>query len=232
VSEHEPSYYEIALTNRQVLIAFVILLVCLVAAFLSGVWVGRGDARPVPPQMAEQDVPVIEVPSDEAEPLSFFGGDGSGGGARGGAVEPGAGTTLAEDLGEEVASGEVLRPVAPRTTPAAPAPRETPPAPTPAAARPEPAPARPAPSAPAATDVAGDGQVVIQVFSSRDREQAQSMVAKLVGAGRDAYLAPVEVDGQTMYRVRIGPFADRARAQQVADEVRRELKVDTWVTTR
>ena len=54
MSDHEPSYYEIALTNRQVLIAFVILLVCLVAAFLSGVWVGRGDARPVPELVAAE----------------------------------------------------------------------------------------------------------------------------------------------------------------------------------
>ncbi len=34
---HEPSYYEIALTNRQVMVAFVVLLACVVAAFLSGV---------------------------------------------------------------------------------------------------------------------------------------------------------------------------------------------------
>ncbi|MGH9363397.1 MAG: hypothetical protein ACRD2T_15925, partial [Thermoanaerobaculia bacterium] len=39
---HEPSYYEIALTNRQVVVAFAILLVCLLIAFFSGVWVGRG----------------------------------------------------------------------------------------------------------------------------------------------------------------------------------------------
>ena len=32
---HEPSYYEIALTNRQVVVAFVILLACLLAAFFS-----------------------------------------------------------------------------------------------------------------------------------------------------------------------------------------------------
>lgn len=38
----EPSYYEIALTQRQVVIAFVILLSCLVLAFFSGVWVGTG----------------------------------------------------------------------------------------------------------------------------------------------------------------------------------------------
>ena len=34
-------YYEIALTNRQVVVAFIILLVCLLSAFFSGVWIGR-----------------------------------------------------------------------------------------------------------------------------------------------------------------------------------------------
>src|SRR6202158_3509256 len=43
-SSHEPSYYEIALTNRQVVVAFVILLTCVVAAFFSGVWIGRESA--------------------------------------------------------------------------------------------------------------------------------------------------------------------------------------------
>ena len=49
---HEPSYYEIALTNRQVVVAFVILLVCVVAAFLSGVWIGRESAVRAQEKMA------------------------------------------------------------------------------------------------------------------------------------------------------------------------------------
>ena len=50
--DHESSYYEIALTNRQVLTIFVVLLTCLVAAFLSGVWVGRGDDSRAPLEAA------------------------------------------------------------------------------------------------------------------------------------------------------------------------------------
>src|SRR3712207_7087128 len=30
-----------SLTNRQVIVAFIILLVCLLSAFFSGVWIGR-----------------------------------------------------------------------------------------------------------------------------------------------------------------------------------------------
>ena len=42
----EPSYYEIALTNRQVLASFVVLLGCVLVAFGMGVWVGRMDGAP------------------------------------------------------------------------------------------------------------------------------------------------------------------------------------------
>jgi cell division septation protein DedD len=33
-----------------------------------------------------------------------------------------------------------------------------------------------------------------------------------------------------MYRVRIGPFENRDKANKVADQVRKGFKLDTWVT--
>lgn len=69
----EPSYYEIALTNRQVVSAFVILLCCLLVAFLSGVWIGKGQLAsvetaqvlPTPPENAT-------VEAGKPEALDFF----------------------------------------------------------------------------------------------------------------------------------------------------------------
>ncbi|MFW6175966.1 MAG: hypothetical protein ACOC7L_04000, partial [Acidobacteriota bacterium] len=107
MSEHyEPSYYEIALTGRQVLAAFVILLVCLVAAFFSGVWVGRGgegggegDATEVVADAPEDGGAEAEppAPDEDLEELSFFEGDrgtASGGGSErdAGSETAGAGT--------------------------------------------------------------------------------------------------------------------------------------------
>ena len=59
---HEPSYYEIALTNRQVLVVFVVLLVCVVAAFFSGVWIGQQDGEPIIAEVAEvlEDEPTAD----------------------------------------------------------------------------------------------------------------------------------------------------------------------------
>jgi len=72
--------------------------------------------------------------------------------------------------------------------------------------------------------------VVIQVFSSAEKDQAVRIRDRLVGGGQKAYLSPVEVAGRTMYRVRIGPFDSRDQAQKVAEQVRKGYKLDTWVT--
>jgi DedD protein len=70
---HEPSYYEIALTNRQVVVAFVILLTCLVAAFFSGVWIGReATARAAQEQIVRNAPPPQDAEGKNLEELEFF----------------------------------------------------------------------------------------------------------------------------------------------------------------
>ncbi len=71
---------------------------------------------------------------------------------------------------------------------------------------------------------------MIQVFSSSDEEQATGLLRQLERGGYPAFLSPVEVDGKTMYRVRIGPYTQEAEAEAVADRVRNAYKLDTWVT--
>ncbi|MCM2269907.1 MAG: hypothetical protein NDJ75_07385, partial [Thermoanaerobaculia bacterium] len=71
--EHEPSYYEVALTNRQVVTGFVLLLVCLFVAFLSGVWLGQGSGGSTA-AAAPAGGATPEAGSAKLEQLSFFGG--------------------------------------------------------------------------------------------------------------------------------------------------------------
>ena len=250
---HEPSYYEIALTNRQVIIAFVILLVCLIAAFFSGVWVGRESGFRAAEQMARNTPPVEEEKKEgrNLEELEFFESEQK----TGAPVEPEPtpastpgpapseqddDSTLAEDVGsasEETASpGEATPPQPDKPETARErrerrrreaeerrkAEEERKPAPKPTApTKTAPAPAEPARKA---------GQVVIQVFSSPEKDQAERIRTQLVRGGQRAYLSPVEVSGRTMYRVRIGPFDSRGDAQKVAEQVRKGYKLDTWVT--
>lgn len=251
---HEPSYYEIALTNRQVIVAFVILLVCLIAAFFSGVWVGRESGYRAAEQMARNTPPVEEEEKEgrNLEELEFFESEqkpAASETAPAPAPPPAEeGSTLAEDVGSEEAASPETRdapeeaapdePDAEEDTPlsrrarrrqreaeerraaqAAQAAREPAPAPAPKTVAPTPAePARRA------------GQVVIQVFSSPEKDQAERIRTQLARGGQRAFLSPVEVAGRTMYRVRIGPFDSRDDAQKVAEQVRKGYKLDTWVT--
>jgi cell division septation protein DedD len=273
---HEPSYYEIALTNRQVVVAFVILMVCLVSAFFSGIWIGRESANRAQDQMAQiTPPPEVKQEGESVEDLSFF--DQREKPAQSGdrdeterAPAKAAGdSTLLEDFGggsadrDEPAAPRPAPPVA-RPTPAAEpltaaerkaarraarrerlADAEESPAPTPsrppASARTPPVPAATPARAAASTAKApketrepepavSRGSMVIQVFSSSDRAQADRIRKQLVGGGQKAYLSPVEVAGHTMYRVRIGPFSSRPDAQKVADKVRKSYKLDTWIT--
>jgi DedD protein len=218
--QYEPSYYEIALTGRQVLVAFVVLLVCLVAAFFSGVWVGSGggDSEERPPEIAREEsdegAPLQELSFFEEEPMDRPRDLGEV------AREPRQDTTLLEDVdGRRPEPSEPAEREPERIT--VPPPDETE---EPVAPAPEPRPA-PAPSTPV---TAGDW--IIQVFVSGEEEAARDMLAKVKGKGFRGFLSPVTDAGRTLYRVRVGPFERRSDADSVAARLKREMSLETWVT--
>lgn len=181
----QQTYYEIALTNRQVVGVFVVLLACLLVSFFAGVWVGRGAAAPATEPVALEPPPVSPDEDDE------------------------------ELLGEMefFASEEAMEPP-PRAA-------------EPQAARPAPAPAEEAPAVPEAGE-----PYFIQVFSSADEEQAGRVRDRLRQAGYEAFLSAVEVEGLTMHRVRVGPYASEESAENAAETIRTRHRLDTWVTRR
>jgi cell division septation protein DedD len=231
---HEPSYYEIALTNRQVIVAFVILLVCLLSAFFSGLWIGReSTVRAAGEQMVRNAPPAAAQEGQNLEELEFFGSRNQPGEGKAEKLpeeestpQPSNDTTLVEDFG-----GARPQEDTPAAEPEEPAPDDQP-----AAAAGETGEAAPERrgrrnrAAEEAAPAVPKGSVVIQVFSSAERSQAERQRERLVGGGYQAYLSPVEVGGHTMYRVRIGPFPSRAVALKVAEQVRKGYKLDTWVT--
>lgn len=233
---HEPSYYEIALTNRQVLVAFVVLLLCVLAAFMGGVWLGRSDQGARTGSMATEETSAEDLAA--LEEFKFFSEQ------RDDAAHPpdlsqvrrppppaeppppdrpSRDTTLAEDVGQAEPT-RAASPPPPRMEP--PPPEVTPPPPPPPKVTPPP-PARATTPATAAEPSTG---FVIQVFSTKDEAQAKKVREQLTGGGYQAYLSPVKVGSQTMYRVRIGPYPDRPAAEASAGAVNRSFKLDTWVT--
>lgn len=81
-----------------------------------------------------------------------------------------------------------------------------------------------------AADAAGDFAVSFGAYAST--ADADAVIARLKQAQLPSYREPATINGKTAYRVRIGPFADRAtaesarlRAVQVRDDVRAEVVV-------
>ena len=226
----EQSYYEIALTNRQVLISFVVLLTCVLAAFVSGVWLGQKGSAGAPEeegQIAAADTEPSDLAQlEEFKMLSERQEDGE---LQEIVTEPGKGTTLGEDAGS---SKKRSSPPPPRQASPPPPRQASPPPPRPAAPPPPRQASPPPPAPPTATSSrtpAREG-FVIQVFSTRDEASAKKVLDQLRKGGYPAFLSPVQVGAQVNHRVRIGPYSSRPPAEAAAEKVKAKYKLDTWIT--
>jgi cell division septation protein DedD len=61
-----------------------------------------------------------------------------------------------------------------------------------------------------------DGGWAIQIGSFGSRENADRLERQLDGEGYPVFLMPVQSGGRTLHRVRVGPYSDRATANEVA----------------
>lgn len=80
------------------------------------------------------------------------------------------------------------------------------------------APITASPPAPSSPDAGGDASYLLQAGAFRAPADAESMKARLALIGFEARVLGAEVNGQTLYRVRVGPYAqldsmNRARAR-------------------
>jgi cell division septation protein DedD len=216
-------YYEIQLTNKQLVFYFMAGAAGLVLSFLAGVMVGRGveggaaanasDTRAV----AEERVVAEPSPTPLASPA---------------ASDFSYPQRLEADRPEEglekprPGTASTAAPAPPAATPARPAPTPAraaatpatlPPVPTPAA-RPTPTP-RPAPAGglPKALPSTAQG-FAIQVGAFKDRAGADTVVKNLKGRGFPAFTVPPPGGG--LFTVRVGVYRDRADAESVQDRLR------------
>lgn len=252
----EPSYYEIALTNRQVMMAFIVVLAAVVVSFLCGVWAGKNGtdnnllAQGLVAEKAQQGE------EGDLESFKFFTDADSKKAEKQQKKEdldkpdlsqlldkPNSGTTLAQDVGNgqkpqrEARQPSKPTPPPPSRTPPPPTKPTPPPPPTkPAATKPtppppppptKPAPTKPAPPPPSAT--ATDG-FIVQVFSTREETQARRVLGDLKAAGYNGFISPTSKGGVDYFRVRIGPFTERPSAERAARGIGKKFKLDTWVT--
>lgn len=99
-----------------------------------------------------------------------------------------------------------------------------------------PAPATPSlsrPSDPAAPPTAvksGDAEGwVVQLGSFSNKKNADELVGRLQQKAYQVFVEKIAQDGQTVYRVRIGPQSQRADAEAIRDKLARELQLKAMV---
>jgi DedD protein len=209
-------YYEIQLTNKQLVFYFMAGAAGLVLSFLAGVMVGRGvegsamgavETRPVGEErvVAEQSpapAQATPAPGDFSYPQR-----------------------LESDKPEE--GLERTRAASPAPATPAPTPAALPPVPTPrpttsaaaAAATPTPAPAAARPAGPAGPLPKAQPQTAagfaIQVGAFKDRASADTVVRSLKTRGFPAYTVAPAGRGGGLFTVRVGIYRDRADAEAV-----------------
>jgi len=184
---------DVAVKERLVGAAVLVVIVVLVVpALLSG---PRPPAAPA--ETRAGDTRVVEI-------------DLAGAGGRREAPPPPEVTdTTVASAGEGAAAQQA---------PAEPVP-VAPPAAQPAAS-PEPVAARQETPGPAAAPATGGWAVQVAALSRQDA--AQQLAARLKGKGYPAYVLEHRSGGQVLYRVRVGPEAQRERAESLAGRLRDE----------
>lgn len=196
----DEGFHEIQLSGKQLVFLFMSGVVLLVVVFLLGVDVGRGVRNAVGdvPMSAEATPPataLTEEPVGGAEPVK--------------AAEP-------ELSYHEMLLGEGAPPAA---DPAKPTAETAPPPVDETVPQPTTAPAPPATAAPPA----GRGEWFLQTGAYSTQAVADGQVAKLKQLGVPAFaLAPEAGAAVKFFRVRVGPFADRAEAEQVKGRIARQ----------
>lgn len=88
------------------------------------------------------------------------------------------------------------------------------------------------PAAPVAAAPSAAGDIVIQVLATQDESAARRLEQRLKDKGYPGYVeSGQDSAGKRFFRVRVGPFADRAAANRIADRLQGEENLSTWVRT-
>lgn len=205
----DDGFHEIQLGKKQLLFAGLVAVVTLIMAFLIGVWAGRGVQRPESELVADQ--PAGDVVPDAPQPPTQV---------------PTSELDYAARLQSEAAKMEpkpvdVQKPVEPPTPVESGPPDTTSPPATPAAKEQPPA------TAPAAKPAAGT--ILLQVGAFGTRGPANALVSRLKGKGYTAFVFSAP-SGPSRFKVRIGPFSDRAEADRVSAKLKKEERLSPLVT--
>jgi cell division septation protein DedD len=219
-------YYEIQLTNKQLVFYFMAGASGLILSFLAGVMVGRGvegsamgavETRPVSEERVVAEQPQAAStpsPSEYSYPQRLESDKPEEGLEKKGAaasVTPAAARSASTTPAAARSQAPTLPPVPtprPATTPAAATPAPA------VATTPAPPPQRANGPLPKAQPTTAAG-FAIQVGAFRDKASADTVVKSLKTRGFPAYTVPPAANSGGLFTVRVGIYRDRADAEAV-----------------
>ena len=218
-------YYEIQLTNKQLVFYFLAGATVLILCFLAGIMVGRGvDVRNADTRVAREE-PVVPIGgegrSSRATPVPA---DGYSYPQRLTAEKPpeviesrpaAPGPTPAATVAARPTATPVVTPPKPKSTPppkATPLPKATPAPKATVTPKPRPTATPHATATPAAA--AAEGPLTLQVGAFKDKASADSVVAQLRRKGYAARAMRPEGAREGLFVVRVGPYKARADAER------------------
>jgi len=73
------------------------------------------------------------------------------------------------------------------------------------------------------------GGLAVQVGAFGTSSKAESLANSLRDKGFPVYVSPGTKAGESRWRVRVGPLATRKEAEQIADRLKRQEKLPTWI---
>ncbi len=228
-------YYEIQLTNKQLVFYFMAGATGLILSFLAGVMVGRGvdtaqgevQARNVPEERVVAEEPAVKATASPelsyAHRLESERVDTS--------LEKGKGVASPPPTRAASASSPPATVPAPKRATTDKAPSERAPEAAPST-KPTPAVKVQAKTAPAKSEApppAAEPSFTIQVGAFKDRATADSVVTGLKGKGFAAYVVSPEGADPGLFVVRVGHYAARGDAERAETRLRDQGKFKPYI---
>lgn len=218
----DDGFHEIQLSGKQLVFLFMATTGLAVAIFLCGVQVGRGvksdraietgdtvaSATP-PPEAATPSQPAAAGGPPAVEPPAP-------------APEPDDELSYAKRLQGDSSAvpAETLKSVAAAAPPAR------------TAAAPERPAAKPDAAAPAAQSAGKPGGWIVQITALQDRAACAAIAQRLSNKGYPAFVLDPAPESPRIYRVQVGGYPDRDKAEQAARRLATEEQFKTYVRSR
>jgi len=222
----EKSYYEIQLDNKQLVLVFLAALTLCVLIFVLGVMVGKGQkeaemASVVRPEVSAKTQPDVAPPQQPQSNVSNEKEKEQEKPVRQKNKEKPKQDYTFYDLDKPETQKSELEKA--DQEPEAPAPEK----PAPAV---KPVTEKPVTEKPAKSTFAADThQYTVQVMATASKTKATEELTMLKSKGYKAFMDDYKTESGNVFKVRVGRYPDPDSAKEMAQRLKRDLRLDTWV---